>query len=214
MVVVVDVLRAFSTEAVAFERGAAEIIPAGTVEEALRWKQRDPDVLVMGEVNGYRVSGFDLWNSPSELLTVEVAGRRLIHRSTAGTQGILCARGASLVLAASFMVASATARYLKNKSVRQVDFIITGRNANRDGDEDEACADFIASLLNDRAPDAARAAGRVRESRAGLRFKAENPPEAWLADLELCLQIDRCNFVMRVFSGPEGLVVRKILPGS
>ncbi len=210
VVVVIDVLRAFSAEAVAFERGASEIIAVGTVEEALAWKQRDPSVLVMGEVNGYRVEGFDLWNSPSELLRRDVRGRRLVHRTSAGTQGLLASRNARLLVAASFLVASATARYLRSFAPRQVDFIITGQSARRDGEEDIACAEHIAALLNDRPVDAARAAERVRASTAGRRFVEENPAEGWLDDLGLCVQIDRCDFALRVFPGAHGLAVRKV----
>jgi len=209
VVVVIDVLRAFSTEAVAFERGVSEIIPVSTVEEALRWKQRDPDVLLMGEVNGYRITGFDLWNSPGELLDVPLNSRRLVHRTSAGTQGLLCCTGAKLLQAASFLVASATARYLRQIAPERVDFIITGQSRGRDGDEDAACADYITSLLNDETPDPSRAEQRVRASTSGQRFLREDPSQGWLRDLELCLQIDCCNFAMHVTRRAGGWVVQK-----
>ena len=107
--VVIDVLRAFSAEAYAFHQGAREIIAVSTVEEALLWKEREPSILVMGEVNGYSVPGFDLWNSPGELVQLDLSGRRLVHRTTAGTQGIIGSAQALSVYAASFVVARATA---------------------------------------------------------------------------------------------------------
>ena len=57
---VVDVLRAFTTTAYAFDRGAKEIILVSTIEEAFELRERDGDYLLVGEVNGLPIDGFDL----------------------------------------------------------------------------------------------------------------------------------------------------------
>ena len=51
-VVVIDVLRAFSTAAYAFAAGAAEIILVATIEEALALRLRHPGWFMVGEVVG------------------------------------------------------------------------------------------------------------------------------------------------------------------
>ena len=84
--VVVDVLRAFTTAAFVFQAGAEEIILTDTVEEAFRLRDEHPGSLLMGEVNGYPIDGFDHSNSPSSLQGAVLAGRTLIQRTSAGTQ--------------------------------------------------------------------------------------------------------------------------------
>ena len=64
VVVVVDVLRAFTTAAYAFASGASAIWLVGTVEEALDLSREIPDALTMGEEHGRRPDGFDFSNSP------------------------------------------------------------------------------------------------------------------------------------------------------
>ena len=49
-VVVIDVIRAMTTAAYAFAAGVRDIVPAGTVDEALALRDRFPGALVMGEV--------------------------------------------------------------------------------------------------------------------------------------------------------------------
>lgn len=214
VVVVIDVLRAFSAEAIAFERGVKDIIAVGTVEEAFAWKQRDPNVLLMGEVNGYPVPGFDLWNSPTQLLSADVYGRRLVHRTTAGTQGLLGSRHARVLLATSFLVAGATAAFLARLDVPQVDIILTGKNPHRDGDEDAACADYLTAVLEGGRPDPQPYLDRIRTSDAGKRFLREDPAQGWLDELVLCSQVDRCAFAMRVWQTEDGLLVQKTSAGS
>jgi 2-phosphosulfolactate phosphatase len=54
-VVVIDVIRAFTTAAYALAGGLQEILLAGSVEEAFHLRRRFPDALIMGEVNGLKV---------------------------------------------------------------------------------------------------------------------------------------------------------------
>ncbi len=66
-VVVVDVLRAFSTAAYAFAAGARHVYLVGTVAEALAFKAANPGTLAMGEEHGRRPDGFDFANSPAQV---------------------------------------------------------------------------------------------------------------------------------------------------
>ena len=85
LVVVIDVLRAFTTAAYAFAGGATKILLVRTVEEALALRELVPDALLIGEVGGRLIPGLDLNNSPSVMAATEVAGRPLIQRTGAGT---------------------------------------------------------------------------------------------------------------------------------
>lgn len=84
LVIVIDVLRAFSNAAYAFAQGADRIVLVSTVEEALQLKQEIPNSLAIGEVGGIPPTGFDLGNSPTEMVQQEIQQRTLIQRTGAG----------------------------------------------------------------------------------------------------------------------------------
>jgi len=199
VVVVVDVLRAFTTAAYAFAGGAAEIILVGTVPEAFAMRARFPDALLMGEVEGLPIAGFDFGNSPWQISQADLRGRRLIQRTSAGVQGVVLCTEATTILTAGFCNAAATARYLKRLAPAGVTFVITGRPRPEEGDEDEACADYVAALLAGAGKPAVEPyLRRVRESPAGRVFADPDRPEFSAADLEYALQVDRFDFAMCV----------------
>src|SRR5258705_5458953 len=117
IVVVIDVLRAFSCSAVMFHYGVRDLVLVRTPQEALAFRERDPDYLVAGEVKGVKVEGFDLGNSPADIVSKGEAffrNRRVAVRSSAGTQGVLAAAAhAEQVILGSYMTADAIARYIR-----------------------------------------------------------------------------------------------------
>ena len=205
-VVVIDVLRAFTTAAYAFAAGALEIILAGSVEEAFRLKKQIPESLIMGEVDGYPVEGFDLSNSPSGLVGRDLSGRQIIHRSTAGTQGVLGCKAALNILAASLCCASATVNHIRFLSPRSLTLVETGVFPGGWGDEDKACADFLEGMLMNKPLDRNAIIQRVVDSRSGLHYNDPSntifPPR----DLALAVDIDRFDFAMKV-ERKNGLLV-------
>jgi 2-phosphosulfolactate phosphatase len=222
MVVVIDVLRAFSTAAYAFAAGASEILLVGTVEEALELRRRFPHALLMGEVNGLPIPGFDFGNSPSELVGRGLSGLRLIQRTSAGTQGVVRSQGAGTLLAASLVCARATANWIAARRPQVVSFIITGaRPAGAlpgwpatQGEEDLACADYIRTILEGAAADPVEAARRVRQSPTGRVFADPQRPQFPAADLDLCTAVDRFDFAMQVTRRDGLLVLRPVLIDS
>ena len=101
VVILIDVLRAFSTAAYAFARGAKEILLVSSVEEALSLKSQIPDSKAMGEVGGLPPLGFDFGNSPSQIIEQDLDGITLIQRTGAGTQGAVRVKNAEIAIAAS-----------------------------------------------------------------------------------------------------------------
>ncbi len=100
-VVVVDILRATTTIAVALANGAKAVLPAGTTEEALRIAQnleRDAVVLA-GERKSERIAGFALGNSPAEFGPEVVTGKTIVMSTTNGTAAFIAAQGAREVIA-------------------------------------------------------------------------------------------------------------------
>ena len=197
-VVVIDVLRAFTVQPWLFARGAARIL--AVAEESRAWTLRDqalPDALLAGEEGGEQLEGFDLGNSPTQVQAAEVDGRTIIHRTSAGTQGLARTVGSGLVLAGAFVTAGATAAALQAAAPARVSFIITGASRGRDGDEDLAAAELIAARLQGEDPDPAGFTARVATSDAGRNFVPGGPAWAVPADLRYCIEVDRFDHTLR-----------------
>src|SRR5579871_4406367 len=74
VVIVIDVIRAFSVAAYAFAGGAREMLLVRTVEEAFALRERFPNALLIGEVEGRLIPVFDLNNSPAAMSAADVRG--------------------------------------------------------------------------------------------------------------------------------------------
>src|SRR5919106_6937592 len=90
-VIIIDVCRAFTTAAIAFDHGATQITLVAEVEEALDLHDRGIGDLLMGEVDGKRPEGFDFGNSPYEISQVDLTGKTLVQSTRAGTVGVASA---------------------------------------------------------------------------------------------------------------------------
>ena len=207
-VVVLDVLRAFSTAAVAFARGAVEIFPVLDVTEAFERRARQPDLVLMGETDCRPVPGFDLGNSPVDAAAFPFAGRRAVQRTTAGTRGLVTCSSAPSLWAASFLVGSATVAALNATGSKRVAFIITGTVHYGSADEDLACAEWMAELLRGNRPPVEPFLQRVRDSVAAATFLDPASPLHAPADVDFCARADVFKFSLKAEAGPESLVLR------
>lgn len=205
--IVVDVLRAFTTAAYAFHRGAEDIVLAAEVDEALALKKRFTGSFIMGEVATLAIPEFDFSNSTAEIAEQNLAGRRLIHRTSNGTQGVHRSVNAAHLVATGFPTARATAAYILSLKPSSVTFIITGVTEDRDGDEDQACADYIAALLRGDQPDPKPYIDRVVKSDVGKWFT--DRPEYPRRDLELATAVDEFDFAMPISREADLLIMRK-----
>jgi 2-phosphosulfolactate phosphatase len=203
LVVVIDVLRAFSTAAYAFAAGATEILLVGEVEQALDLSRR-----------------FDFGNSPSELMDKDLNGLRLIQRTSAGTQGVVCSQAADTLLVASLVCGRATASWIAARQPQAAAFIITGARSEgalpgwpaTKGDEDLACADYIRNLLDGAEADPEETARRVRQSPTGKVLANSKRPEFPVTDLDLCTAVDHFDFAMQVTRRDDLLVLQPVWP--
>ena len=200
-VVVIDVLRAFTTAPWLLVRGVTRIFAVADVDHALALARGGPldGALVAGERGGAPLPGFDLGNSPEALTAVDPAtlrGRTVVQRTSAGTQGLLRTSGSRLQLAASFVTAGATAAALRRTGIAEVTYVVTGASLGRDGDEDLACAELIAARVDGDDPDPAPYLARVASSSWGRMFTAEGPEWAPAQDLAHAVDVDRFGFTL------------------
>jgi 2-phosphosulfolactate phosphatase len=210
-VVVIDVLRSFTTAAVALARGARVIYPVESVMAAAELAATlDQSVSVGAVGGGDPVPGFDFGNSPADLLHADLHGRPVVLSTAAGVRGLQRFHAARQLYAASLVCARATAEAVRAAGADEVCFIITGEWVDRDGDEDVACADYLEALLRGKSPAPEKFTRRVRESDFGRRFTAGTWPNLPLADLDLAAQVDRFDFAMPVLREDGRMYIRAI----
>jgi 2-phosphosulfolactate phosphatase len=189
--VIVDVFRAFTTAAFCVAAGAREIVLVADHEQALAMKRDDPALFLTGEIGGRPIPGFDVGNSPSEIEHLDLYGRRVVQRTSAGTQGVAAAGSANAIMICSLVVVGATARYLRNHADK-VTIVAMGHKGEEPAAEDEACADYLAGLL----------VGHARALRP-IPFHAEYYEGGWpdwfpRRDAELACEVDRFDFALPV----------------
>ena len=216
-VVVIDVLRAFTTAAFAVARGAVAIELVGTPEEAFARRRADPSLVLVGEVGGRPIPGFDHGNSPERMERLELAGRTLVLRSSSGVQGALAALpGADGLLLGSLVTAAATVRVARalGRDVTLLAMGAGGRDQELDGPEDDACADLLEARLLERPLDPTEILARAASGPSARA--ARDPAAEWISagDLERALDLDRFDFALEARLESGRLVARAIAAGA
>jgi 2-phosphosulfolactate phosphatase len=201
--VIVDVFRAFTTAAFCVAAGAREIVLVADHEQALALKRDDPSLFLTGEIDGRPIPGFDAGNSPSAIERLDLSGRRVVQRTSAGTQGVNAATAARETVLGSFVVAEATVRYLR--SADEVTVVAMGHGAAETADEDEACARYIAARLT----------GEPTDVAAVIASLWQNEDRDWpdwfpRRDAELACEVDRFAFALPVLREAGLLVARPL----
>ena len=201
VVIVIDVLRAFSVAGYAFAGGAQRIWLVRTIEEALALRERAPYALLAGEVGGLLISGFDFNNSPAQMAVANVRGSLLIQRTGAGTQGAVNATNAVHLLVCSLTNARATATYacqLATSAGGLISLLPTEYVDGLEHTEDEVCADYLEALLRGRADAQNVLSQDIEQLRAAGRFDRfiEGDPDMPFEDVAAVLAIDRFPFAM------------------
>ena len=214
-VVVVDVLRAFSTAAYALAGGARHVYVVGGVDEALAFKAANPGTLAMGEEHGRRPLGFDFANSPAELSRADVAGRVIVQRTSAGTQGVVAARSATRLWCAALVTASATAAAVLAAGLGAPTYVITGWSSSHPGSgaDDLATAQLIERARTGRPIGADATAELVATSEEAARTLLIGAGHVDPEDIALSVAVDAFEFAMEVARTPLGLRLDRAGPG-
>ncbi len=213
--VVIDVLRAFSSAAFMMHLGAKEIVLLAEPEEVLRFKS-ETGALAVGEVGGKMVEGFDLGNSPSDIVAAgrdAFAERTVVQRTSAGVTGaVAAARRAEQVLLGSYVTASATARYVQGlkPSPRTVSLIAMGNAGREKTPDDEGCASYLEHLLTGTPYSHAAALQQIVEHECTQKFLRGDRDRCPPADPVYCLQRDLFDFCLRAQLEGDLLVARRV----
>ena len=208
--VIIDVFRAFTVEAVAFQRGAKKIILVSTPQEAISLRQNGIVDLCVGELHGRRPDGFDFNNSPYEISQTDLNGKTLAHSTMAGTVGVNAARNADLVYVASLVIARATADAILRDSPELVTIVAMGDAGKDRTDEDEQCALYIRNLLEGRQPDSQAVRSLIISGNHSAKYEDPAQPHFHPEDRRAALEIDSASFAIRVLREEGTLVARPV----
>jgi 2-phosphosulfolactate phosphatase len=212
--VIIDVFRAFTCTPLLFSLGIQKSILVATPEEAFALKEQNNALVLIGEVDGIPIEGFDLGNSPSEILKKGATffdGKTVVQRTSSGVQGVLMALDvADEVLPASYTLAKSTARYILSKNPPRVSIVSMGWALKYIAPEDEWCGVYIAHLLGVNDYNHNKALEAILYNQTTQKFfdpaKPHFPPE----DPIMCLQLDVHDFVLRATRDDGAVVVNKI----
>ena len=203
--VIIDVFRAFSVEAYCFHLGAETIIPVGDADLAYKLKEENPEMILAGERRGKMLPGFDVGNSPSCLVKMDIASKTVVHTTSAGTQGIANAVNATEILGGSLLNARATAEYIRRSGAEDVSLVCMGLDALVSTEEDTLCAEYIKSILEGTTLDMPALIADLKNT-SGAKFfdksQADVFPEA---DFHMCTELDKFDFVIKLEKCSDGL---------
>lgn len=202
--VIIDVFRAFSVACYAYDAGAAVIIATAGADDAFLLKKRYANAVLVGERDEKKIPGFDFGNSPTEIIQADLHGKSVIHTTTAGTQGLVNAAAADLVLTGSFVNAAATVKLIKSLAPPLVSLVAMGYRAEVSADEDLLCAEYIRDgLLKSHTVTDQKIAG-LRNTSGKRFFNPDNINFSPPSDFFLCTMKDRFNFVLRAEKRTDG----------
>ena len=210
--VIIDVFRAFTCMPFFFAMGIEKSILVSTPEEAFALKSEHSDLLLVGEVKGIPIDGFDFGNSPWDILIQDpcrLRGKTIVQRSSAGVQGAIAAMDvADEVLLASYVTAAGTAKHILSRRPKRVSIVAMGVQLKEKAPEDEWCAAYISHLLGSGSYDHGEALREIIPDKTTQKFfdatKPYFPPE----DPIICLQRDMHDFALRA-QRQDGLVVAR-----
>ncbi len=227
-VVVIDVYRASTTIVTAIAAGARQILPVTDVEQAVRLARPfgAGEAVLAGERECRRIEGFALGNSPREYTREAVGGRTVVFTTTNGTEALLAAGDAGLVLVGCFLNLSRVAARLRGDAAhlrgdaahlrgRDRVTILCAGNEGRLSLEDFICAGGLVTRLEHAGAeltDAAWAASAAYERLEGnLRACLLDTEHArrlaalgYAQDLDLALRIDSVPELPRLTDGRIG----------
>ena len=193
--VIIDVFRAFTVETYLMKNHAHKIIPVADVNYVYSYKKEHPEVILIGERNGKILPGFDFGNSPSDVDKVDFTGKTILHTTSAGTQGIMNAKNAEVILTGALVNAKAIAQYILQRNFKEVSLVCMGLGGIEETDEDTLCAKYIESLLVGKELNISREIEQLKYT-SGAKFFDVTQTDFPLDDFAYCTQLNIFDFVL------------------
>jgi 2-phosphosulfolactate phosphatase len=189
--VVIDVLRSFTVSAYALAGGARECRLVTTTDEARALAATTREAVICAEEDGLPVRGIAISNSPTQVHEIDLNGRVLVQRSSAGTPVAASVRAGVDIFAASLVVARATVQACMSMHPATLTLI-----ASADYPEDHACAYYMEAMIHGDTPDIEGLLQPLKRSERYAHLTSGAWPGFPATDLELALDPDRFGFAM------------------
>ncbi|MCL4320390.1 MAG: 2-phosphosulfolactate phosphatase [Candidatus Thermoplasmatota archaeon] len=197
--ILIDIYRSTTTMPLMLKKGASKIIPVSSVSVAKKMKNEYPDYIIAGERYGFKVPGFQMSNSPYEVMNTDLDGKTIIFTSTNGTKVLNKIKDSEVIFICSYANVFATLPFLKNFSV--IEAVLSGRP---DGyaDEDYYFGMFVKTYLETGKDQFDYYIEQTRKGQGTKRLSMIGGKK----DVELCLQRDLVPFPV-IFQNGE--IIRK-----
>jgi len=203
LTVVIDVFRAFSTACYVFAAGAEKIIPVEHVEEAINLKKKLKNVVMLGERLERKVPGFDFGNSPTHIMNQNFSGKTIIMTTSSGTQGIANATLADEIITGSFVNAEAIITYIRKIEPAMVSLVCMGYEGRYPTQEDTFLAEYVRDKLLNKETNFETMKQILRTGDGARLLDPANHEWSPASDFELCLDINRFDFVLKIEKGED-----------
>jgi len=203
LVVVIDVFRAFSVACYAVDNDAARYYAVDNVKLARKLADEYHGVLI-GERDCIKVEGFDYGNSPTEIEAVDFSGKTIVHTTSAGTKGLVACGKADEVITGSFVNAQAVVEYIRSRDPEVVTLVAMGTGGIIRAQEDMMCAMYIKNQLEDYPNSFETLKTFLSKVDSAEKFFDESKDYAPERDFDLCMALDRFDFVLKAEQNPAG----------
>jgi len=212
LAVIIDVFRAFSLECYLMNNNAKKIIPVGDKDLAYKLKEENKDFVLIGERHGKMLSGFDYGNSPTSIENIDFTDKTIIHTTSAGTQGLANATNADQIITGSLVNAQAIVNYINKNNFETVSLVCMGLDATSQTEEDNLCADYIRSLLENKKIDIEEQIKKLKLTSGKKFFDKEQNDVFPEKDFYLCTEINKFDFILKLEKDENNLNhMRRIL---
>ena len=209
LTVVIDVFRAFTVGCYVMNNGASEIIAAGSVETAKQLRYANPDSIVIGERNERKVEGFDFGNSPTHIESYDFTGKTVVQTTSAGTQGLVQAKGADEIITGSLVNADAVITYIRQKDPSVLSLVAMGYAGKLPTEEDLLCAEYIRDVVQNQKTNLEDKILKLKEGSGSRFFDPANVNHSPPDDFFLCTRIGIFDFILKANEIYDDYVILK-----
>jgi 2-phosphosulfolactate phosphatase len=203
LVVIIDVFRACSVACYAVDNSVAEYIAVDKVDVARKIADEVGGIL-LGESNQKKIKGFDYGNSPTEIEHIDFSGKTLVHRTSSGTKGLVLCEQADEVITGSFVNSGAVVEYVRSREPDVVTLVAMGTGGEMRAQEDMMCAMFIKNELEGYPNSFETLKKFLATVDSAQKFFGDDNDYAPERDFELCMDLNRFDFVLKAQTNPGG----------
>lgn len=204
LIVVIDVFRSSTVGYFLVNNGVQEYLMADGLDLA-RELAASQGAKVVGEQRGVPVKDFDYGNSPTLFENMDLSLEKLVHSTNAGTRGVVaaCEKGDEVIIG-SFVNAAAVVEYIRCREPEIVTLVAMGTGGTIRAQEDMMCAMYIKNELEDYPNSFKTLRSFLADVDSAQKFFDDDRLDAPESDFDLCMDLDRFDFVLKAEIVREG----------